>query len=113
MAKKSRPTIASKSVLGLKPIVVSKNAVVTPVVENNSPKNLPSLSEFTKKKARSSWKWQRWLHKSHNFKWIPKIINMCASNPTEPITSSGSTLTIVPSSSHLCDAGGANHSLDC
>ena len=111
--KKSRPTTASKSKLGLTPPVVSKDVVATPLVEPNNPKNLPLLSDFTKSKARSSWKWQRWLTKMHNFAWIPKGVISCASNQPEPTTSSGSTLTRVPSSSPSCDAGGANHSLDC
>ena len=111
--RKSRPTTASKSVLGRKPNVVSKDDIVAPVVAKNSSKNMPSPSDFLKKKAKSSWNWQRWLARTHNFKWIPKIINMCASNPTEPTTPSGSTLTPVPSLSPSCDAGGSNCSLDC
>ena len=111
--RKSRPTIASKSVLGLKPSVVSKDDIVTPVVASNTSKDKQSLSEFTKKKAQTSWNWQCWLQKTHNFIWIPKMFNVCASNPTEPITSSGSTLTTVLPLSLLDDAGGSNCSLDC
>ncbi|PWA92696.1 hypothetical protein CTI12_AA075180 [Artemisia annua] len=95
LGRKSRPTNASKSVLGLMPCVVSKNDIVNPVVANNTSKIMLTVTEFDIKKAKSSWNWQRWLQRTHNFKWIPKIVNMCASNPTEPTTSSGSTLTIV------------------
>ena len=109
----SRPTIASKSVLGKPPSVVSKDVVVSPIVANNNSKTEPIVSEFIKKKAHSSWNWQRWIQRTYNFMWIPKMLNVCASNPTEPTPSSGSTLTLVPSLSPLCDAGGTNSSLDC
>ena len=109
----SRPTTASKSILGKPPSTVSNNVVVNPIVANNNSRNMPSPSEFTIKKARSSWNWQRWLQRKQNFKWIHKILTVCASNQPEPTNSLGSTLTIVPSSSSLCDAGGSNCSLDC
>ena len=99
--------------LGTKPVVVADTVIETHIVANKNPKKVHSPSEFTKKKARSSWLWQRWLQRTPSFKWIPKIINMCSSNPTEPLTSSGSTLTIVPSALSSCDAGGSTHSVDC
>jgi hypothetical protein len=108
-----RPTTASKSILGKPPTTVSNDVVVTPIVEKDNSRNKPKVSEFTKKKARTSWNWQRWLQYKPNFKWIPKILTMCVSNQPEPITSLGSTLTFVPSSSSSCDAGGSNRSLDC
>ena len=109
----SRPTIASKSILGKPPSTVSNVVVVTPIIEENKSRNKPKPSEFTKKKARTSWNWQRWLQYKPEFKWIPKLLKTCASNQQEPALSLGSTLTSVPSSSSSCDAGGADCSLDC
>ena len=109
----SRPTTASKSILGKPPTTVSNDVEVTPIVEKDKSRNKPKVSEFTKKKARTSWNWQRWLQYKPNFKWIPKILTMCVSNQPEPTTSLGSTLTFVPYSSSSCDAGGSNCSLDC
>ena len=48
--RKSRPTTASKSVLGRKPNVVSKDDVVNPVVANNTSRNMPSLSNLLRRK---------------------------------------------------------------
>ena len=109
----SRPTTASKSILGKPPSTVSNDVVVTPIIEENKSRNKPKTSEFTKKKARTSWNWQRWLQYKLEFKWIPKLLNTCASNQQEPALSLGSTLTSVPSSSSSCDAGGVDCSLDC
>ena len=92
---------------------VSQVDVVTPIVANSASRTAPSPSEFTKKKEKTSWNWQRWLQRSHCFKRIPKLLNLCDYNHTEPPTSSGSTLTVIPSSSLLCDAGGTNSSWDC
>lgn len=109
----SRPTTASKSILGQPPTMVSNDVVVTPIVEQNGSRNMPTTSEFTKKKAKTSWNWQRWLQYKLNFKWIPKILNTCASNQPKPALSLGSTLTSVPSLSSSCDAGCSDCSLDC
>jgi hypothetical protein len=108
----SRPTTASKSILGKPPTTVSNDVEVTPIIQKEKSRNTPKVSEFTKKKARTSWNWQRWLQYKPNFQWIPKILTMCVSNQPEPTTSLGSTLTIVPYSSSSCDAGGSNCSLD-
>ena len=99
--------------LGKPPSVVSKVAVVSPIVAKNNSKKEPIVSDFIKKKAQSTRNWQRWIEHTHNFKWMPKLMNMCASNPMEPTPSSGSILTLVPSLSPSCDAGGSSHSLDC
>jgi hypothetical protein len=109
----SRPTNASKSTLGKPPTTVSNDVVVTPIAEINKSRNKPKASEFTKNKAKTSWNWQRWLQYKPNFKWIPKLLNICASNQQEPTISSGSTLTSVPSLSSSCDAGGSDCSMDC
>jgi hypothetical protein len=108
-----RPTTASKSILGKPPTTVSNDVVVTPIIEENKSRNKPKTSEFNTKKAKTSWNWQRWLQCKPDFKWIPKLLNKCASNQQEPALSLGSTLTSVPSSSSSCDAGGADCSLDC
>jgi hypothetical protein len=76
----TRPTTASKSILGKPRITVSNDVEVTPIVEKDNSRNKPKVSEFTKKKARTSWNWQRWLQYKPNFKWIPKILTMCVSN---------------------------------
>ena len=47
----SRPATASKSILGKPPSIVSKAALVSPVVAKNNPKKDPKVSEFLKKKA--------------------------------------------------------------
>ena len=109
----SRPAIASKSILGKPPSIVSKVALVSPVVAKNNTKKDPKVSEFLKKKAQSTRNWQRWIEHTHNFKCMTKLMNMCVSNPMEPTPSSGSILTLVPSLSPSCDAGGSSHSLDC
>jgi hypothetical protein len=109
----SRPTTASKSILGKPSTTVSNDVVVTPIVEQDKSRNKPKASEFTKKKARTSWCWQRWLQYKQDFKWIPKMLTTCASNQQEPTLSLDSTLTSVPYSSSSCDAGGSDCSLDC
>ena len=107
-----RPTTASKSNLGKPSSMVSKDENVT-ISTENKPRNQPNTSEFTIKKARTSWNWQRWLQHKPDFKWIPKLLNTCVSNQQEPALSMGSTLTSVPSVSSSCDAGGTDRSLDC
>ena len=109
----SRPITASKSILGMPPSTVSNEVEVTPISAENKSRNKPTTSEFTIKKARTSWNWQRWLQHKPDFKWIPKLLNKCASNQQEPAVSLGSTLTSVPSVSSSCDAGGTDCSLDC
>lgn len=109
----SRPTTASKSTLGKPPTTVSNDVVVTPIADTKNSRNKPNTSKFTKRKAKTSWNWQRWLQYKPNFQWIPKLLNTCASNQQEPTISSGSTLTSVPSLSSPCDAGGSDFSMDC
>ena len=109
----SRPTKPSKSRLGKGKSVVSRSAIITPLVAKNDPKKNVVVTEFIKLKASTTWNWQRWIEKTHKFHWIPKCISVCDSNQTEPTSSLGSTLTVVPPLSPLCDAGGANSSLDC
>ena len=109
----SRTTIASKSILGKPPPTVSDKDVVTPTINENKSRNKPITSEFVKKKARTSWYWQRWLQYKPDFTWIPKLLKSCVSNQLEPALSLGSTITSVPSSSSSCDAGGTDCSLDC
>jgi hypothetical protein len=108
-----RPTTASKSILGKPQSTVSNDVEVTPILQENKPRNKPITSEFNIKKAKTSWNWQRWLQHRPDFKWIPKLLNTCVSNQQEPTLSLGSTLTSVPSSSSSCDAGGTDCSLDC
>jgi hypothetical protein len=108
-----RPTTASKSILGKPPSMVSNDVVVTPIIDENKSRNKPKTSEFYLKKAKTSWNWQRWLQYKPDFKWIPELLNSCASNQQEPALSLGSILTSVPSSSSSCDAGGTDCSLDC
>jgi hypothetical protein len=108
-----RSTTASKSILGKPPSTVSNDVDVTPIIQENNSRNKTNTSEFNTKKAKTSWNWQRWLQHKPDFKWIPKLLNTCASNQQEPALSLGSTLTSVPSSSSSCDAGGADCSLDC
>jgi hypothetical protein len=109
----SRPTTASKSNLGKPPSTVSNDLEVTSIGAENKSRNEPPTSAFNIKKARTSWNWQRWLQHKPDFKWIPKLLNTCASNQQEPAHSLGSTLTSVPSVSSSCDAGGTDCSLDC
>jgi FtsZ-binding cell division protein ZapB len=108
-----RSTTASKSTLGKPPSTVSNDVEVTPIILENKSRNKPITSEFNTKKAKTSWNWQRWLQHKPDFKWIPKLLNTCASNQQEPALSLGSTLTSVPSLSSSCDAGGTDNSLDC
>jgi hypothetical protein len=108
-----RSTTASKSTLGKPPSTVSNDVEVAPISLENKSRNKPITSEFNTKKAKTSWNWQRWLQHKPDFKWIPKLLNTCASNQQEPALSLGSTLTSVPSSSSSCDAGGTDCSLDC
>jgi hypothetical protein len=75
-----RPTTASKSRLGKLSSTVSNDVVVTPIIKENKSRNKPIASEFTKKKAKTSWNWQRWLQYKPDFKWIPKLLNSCAAN---------------------------------
>jgi hypothetical protein len=109
----SRPTTASKSILGKPSSTVSNEVEVTPIGAENKSRNEPTTSAFNIKKAKTSWNWQRWLQYKPNFKWIPKLLNTCVSNQQEPALSLGSTLTSVPSVSSSCDAGGTDSSLDC
>ena len=109
----SRSTNASKSTLRKTPTTVSNDVVVNPKAAINNSRNTPKASAFTKNKAKTSWNWQRWLQYKPNFKWIPKLLNICVSNQQEPTISSGSTLTSVPSLSSSFDAGGSDRSLDC
>ena len=53
-----RPTTASKSILGKPPSTVSNEVEVTPISAENKSRNKPITSEFTEKKARTSWNWQ-------------------------------------------------------
>ena len=103
----------TSSILGKPPTTVSNDVVVTPIIEKNKSRNKPKTSEFYLKKAKTSWNWQRWLQYKPDFKWIPKLLNSCASNQQEPALSLGSTLTSAPSSSSSCDAGAADFSLYC
>jgi hypothetical protein len=50
-----RPTTASKSILGKPPSTISNDVVVTPIIDENISRNKPKTSEFTTKKARTSW----------------------------------------------------------
>lgn len=109
----TRPKIPSRSNLVKMPPVVSSNAVVAPVAAKTKSTKTVVVTEFIKRKASTTSNWQRWLEKTHHFNWIPKATNVHVSNPLEPTTSSGSTLTVVPSLSLLCDAGGTSSSLDC
>ena len=111
----SRPTNHSKSVLGKPPSLDSKATIAITVAPASPPKNVVPPSAFTKTKANSSYRWQKWIYNTLGFKWMPKIINVCMSliPASEPSNISGSTSTSIPSVSSVCNAGDTDHSLDC
>ena len=75
----SRPTNHSKSVLGKPPSLDSKATIAITVAPASPPKNVVPPSAFTKTKANSSYRWQKWIYNTLGFKWMPKVIDVCMS----------------------------------
>ena len=98
----SRLKTSEKSILGMPPLDVSEEKIEKP-----QSKTKKSPSAYLRKKAETSWTWQRWLQNTFDFKWLPKVLTSCVTNPADP------TVINSPPVSNICDAGDSNRPLDC